>query len=204
MCKILCQPRLFPCQLTVQRTLYTQSSKYVCIYYILNTYCVSKLVLKNKMIALFFLQLAWELFLNRELTWLRMHAWNRSWRLSVGEEADVQESQGETHDFSAENRKDEVSVCVCVHTHIRTCIHASEVFGWGRRRDRNLEQPSPCYLLKYWVNSRKPWIDVSSILMSEKAMAPHSSTLNWRIPGTGEPGGLPFRGRTELDTTEVT
>ena len=35
-------------------------------------------------------------------------------------------------------------------------------------------------------------------------MAPHSSTLNWRIPGTGEPGGLPFRGRKESDTTEVT
>ena len=27
--------------------------------------------------------------------------------------------------------------------------------------------------------------------ISEKAMAPHSSTLAWRIPGTGEPGGLP-------------
>ena len=26
---------------------------------------------------------------------------------------------------------------------------------------------------------------------SEKAMAPHSGTLAWRIPGTGEPGGLP-------------
>ena len=26
--------------------------------------------------------------------------------------------------------------------------------------------------------------------ISEKAMAPHSSTLAWRIPGTGEPGGL--------------
>ena len=24
----------------------------------------------------------------------------------------------------------------------------------------------------------------------EKAMAPHSSTLAWRIPGTEEPGGL--------------
>ena len=24
----------------------------------------------------------------------------------------------------------------------------------------------------------------------EKAMAPHSSILAWRIPGTGEPGGL--------------
>ena len=28
----------------------------------------------------------------------------------------------------------------------------------------------------------------------EKAMAPHSSTLTWRIPGTGEPGGLPSVG----------
>ena len=26
---------------------------------------------------------------------------------------------------------------------------------------------------------------------SEKAMAPHSSVLAWRIPGMGEPGGLP-------------
>ena len=25
---------------------------------------------------------------------------------------------------------------------------------------------------------------------SEKAMAPHSSTLAWKIPWTGEPGGL--------------
>ena len=28
----------------------------------------------------------------------------------------------------------------------------------------------------------------------EKAMATHSSTLAWRIPGTGEPGGLPSMG----------
>ena len=28
----------------------------------------------------------------------------------------------------------------------------------------------------------------------EKALAPHSSTLAWRIPGTGEPGGLPSMG----------
>ena len=37
----------------------------------------------------------------------------------------------------------------------------------------------------------------------EKEMATHSSVLAWRIPGTGEPGGLPSMGRTELDTTEV-
>ena len=28
----------------------------------------------------------------------------------------------------------------------------------------------------------------------EKEMATHSSVLAWRIPGTGEPGGLPFLG----------
>ena len=29
---------------------------------------------------------------------------------------------------------------------------------------------------------------------SEKAVAPHSSILAWRIPGTGAPGGLPSIG----------
>ena len=28
----------------------------------------------------------------------------------------------------------------------------------------------------------------------EKAVATHSSVLAWRIPGTGEPGGLPSMG----------
>jgi len=35
----------------------------------------------------------------------------------------------------------------------------------------------------------------------EKEMATHSSVLAWRIPGTGEPGGLPSMGsqsRTRL------
>ena len=34
-------------------------------------------------------------------------------------------------------------------------------------------------------------------------MATHSSVLAWRIPGTGEPGGLRSMGCTESDTTEV-
>ena len=38
----------------------------------------------------------------------------------------------------------------------------------------------------------------------EKEMATHSSVLVWRIPGTGEPGGLPSMGHTESDTTEAT
>ena len=38
----------------------------------------------------------------------------------------------------------------------------------------------------------------------EKEMATHSSVLACRIPGTGDPGGLPSWGHTESDTTEVT
>ena len=38
----------------------------------------------------------------------------------------------------------------------------------------------------------------------EKDMATHSSVLAWRIPGTGEPGGLPSMGSHESDTTEAT
>ena len=38
----------------------------------------------------------------------------------------------------------------------------------------------------------------------EKEMSTHSSVLAWRIPGTGEPGGLPSMGCTELGTTEAT
>ena len=32
------------------------------------------------------------------------------------------------------------------------------------------------------------------LLALEKEMATHSSVLAWRIPGTGEPGGLPSMG----------
>ena len=35
-------------------------------------------------------------------------------------------------------------------------------------------------------------------------MAPHSSVLAWRIPGTGEPGGLPSMGLHRVRQTEVT
>ena len=38
----------------------------------------------------------------------------------------------------------------------------------------------------------------------EKEMATHSSALAWRIPGMGEPGGLPSVGSTESDTTDMT
>ena len=36
----------------------------------------------------------------------------------------------------------------------------------------------------------------------EKGMATHSSSLAWRIPKAGEPGGLQSMGQRELDMTE--
>ena len=39
-------------------------------------------------------------------------------------------------------------------------------------------------------------------LGGSKAMAPHSSTLAWKIPWTREPGRLQFMGSLESDTTE--
>ena len=36
--------------------------------------------------------------------------------------------------------------------------------------------------------------EILILQQSEKAKAPHSSTLAWRIPGMGEPGGLPSMG----------
>ena len=33
----------------------------------------------------------------------------------------------------------------------------------------------------------------------EKALATHSSVLAWRIPGTGEPGGLPSVGSHRVE-----
>ena len=38
----------------------------------------------------------------------------------------------------------------------------------------------------------------------EEEMAPHSSTVVWKIPWSEEPGGLQSWGRKESDTTEHT
>ena len=38
----------------------------------------------------------------------------------------------------------------------------------------------------------------------EKEMATHSSVLAWRIPGTGEPGGLLSMGSPRVEPTEAT
>ena len=43
-----------------------------------------------------------------------------------------------------------------------------------------------------WGNMRDIKTDLRAT--PEKAVEPHSSVLAWRIPGTGEPGGLPSMG----------
>ena len=40
-------------------------------------------------------------------------------------------------------------------------------------------------------------------LFTEKAMAPHSSTLAWRVPWTGEPGGLQYMGLSRQEYWSV-
>ena len=40
------------------------------------------------------------------------------------------------------------------------------------------------------------------MLIAEKAMAPHSSTLAWKIPLAEEPGRVQSMGSLESDTTE--
>ena len=56
------------------------------------------------------------------------------------------------------------------------------------------------YTIKYYSTIERnevrsfveKWMDLETVM--EKAMATHSSSLAWRIPGTGEPGGLPSMG----------
>ena len=57
----------------------------------------------------------------------------------------------------------------------------------------------------FFFHKRKIFLKIvliSLIGASEKAMAPHSSTLAWKVPWTEEPGGLQSMGSLESDTTE--
>ena len=46
----------------------------------------------------------------------------------------------------------------------------------------------------FYFQISKVYFKVNSTGNLEKEMATHSSVLAWRIPGTGEPGGLPSMG----------
>ena len=54
------------------------------------------------------------------------------------------------------------------------------------------------------TSGKEPAADLRDTVLEdplEKEMATHFSVLDWRIPGTGEPGGLHLWGRTESDMT---
>ena len=57
-----------------------------------------------------------------------------------------------------------------------------------------------------WQTGRETMETVTDLIFFSltKAMAPHSSTLAWRIPGTEEPVGCRLWGNTESDMTEAT
>ena len=81
----------------------------------------------------------------------------------------------------------------CVYIYQRRQLHPTPVLLPGKsHRQRSLVGCSP------WVaKSRTRLIDFTFTFhfhVLEKAMATHSSVLAWRIPRTGEPGGLPSMG----------
>ena len=82
--------------------------------------------------------------------------------------------------------------------HFHICIHQSEdPSHFIVQSNRNVFDIHPhshlhIHLFKYCWEWLFPTIILGTghIIGSEKAMAPHSSTLAWKIPWTEEPGGL--------------
>ena len=56
------------------------------------------------------------------------------------------------------------------------------------------EKTSEELKLSFTLYRFEGWIDTTRVVQTEKAMAPHSSTLAWKIPRTEEPGGLQSMG----------
>ena len=67
--------------------------------------------------------------------------------------------------------------------------------------DKENEHKDFNYYLRYLANVSW-WTRVQTIVYIWKAMAPHSSTLAWKIPWMEEPGRLQSMGSLESDTTE--
>ena len=58
-----------------------------------------------------------------------------------------------------------------------------------------LEHQNKVSHMSFWFSSvYKSYFYIILWSITEKAMAPHSSTLAWKIPWMGEPGGLQFMG----------
>ena len=89
-------------------------------------------------------------------------------------------------------------------------LEASRGYGWVKLMLEEAVAPTPVLLLENPLDGAAWWAAVHGVATSraqlsvfsftfhfhalEKEMATHSSVLAWRIPGTGEPGGLPSMG----------
>ena len=80
-------------------------------------------------------------------------------------------------------------MCVCIYIYIYIYIYFQILFPY-----RLLQKMEYCFLC-YTVGPC--WLSILYIVVCiclEKAMAPHSSTLAWKIPWTEEPGRLQSMG----------
>ena len=82
---------------------------------------------------------------------------------------------------------------------ITSCYHISLFVKKTRKLGARGRKVNTHHKLR---NSVVFWENLTVWLPSKKAMAPHSSTLAWRIPWMEEPGGLQSMGSLESDTTE--
>ena len=108
----------------------------------------------------------------------------------------------------------QISIHRCLSVFIYRYLSMSRIDDWRRQW-----HPTPVLLPGKSHGQRSlvgcsPWVAKSRMQLNdfpftfhfhtlEREMATHSSVLAWRIPGTGECGGLLW-GRTESDTTEAT
>ena len=97
------------------------------------------------------------------------------------------------------------------HEHLHTQIHIYREGNGTPLQYSCLENPMDGGA--WWAavhGVAKSWTRLSEFTFTfhfhalEKELATHSSVLAWRLPGTGEPGGLRLWGRTESDMTQAT
>ena len=99
-----------------------------------------------------------------------------------------------------------VCVCLCIYVYTHACVLSVYVV-WMCVSMFYLPTYPILQVLFLWLNPdwyvcayAHAWTQLSNFTFTfhfhalEKEMATHSSVLAWRIPGTGEPGGLPSMG----------
>ena len=93
---------------------------------------------------------------------------------------------------------------ICIYVAYSFCCKVETTAGRRQWHPTPVLLPGKCHgqrslvgFSPWGVNSRTRLSDFSFTFhfhALEKAVATHSSALAWRIPGTGEPGGLPSMG----------